>query len=90
MLFASNEHNVAIVLLCYYEKPRPFERGRLQPQHPALAATKAPIEPTQLNKHMKTFEITPHMTIHDKQQVMREIICAATRALAAKSIAHAD
>jgi len=62
----------------------------LQPQHPTLAAAKTPIEPTQLNKHMRTFAITPHMTIHDKQQVMREIISAATRALAAKSIAHAN
>lgn len=62
----------------------------MQPQHPALAATKASIELTQLNKHMKTFEITPHMTTHDKQLVIREIISAATRALAAKSIAHAN
>jgi hypothetical protein len=79
-----------MVLLCYCERSWPLERGRLQPQHPTLAATQAPIEPTQLNKHMKTYEITPHMTTHDKQLVMREIINAATRALAAKGTAHAD
>ena len=62
----------------------------MQPQHPALAATKASIEPTQLNKHMRTFEITPHMTIHDKQLVIREIISTATRALAAKGTTDAD
>ena len=62
----------------------------MQPQHPTLAAAKTPIEPTQLNKHMKTFEITPHMTTHDKQLVIREIISAATRALAAKGTTDAD
>lgn len=49
-----------------------------------------PSMPQQLNKHMKTYEITPHMTSLEKQRVMQDIVGAAMRALAAKAAPSAN
>lgn len=49
-----------------------------------------PSIPQQLNKHMKTYEITPHMTSLEKYRLMQEIVSAAMRALAAKVAPRAD
>ncbi len=49
-----------------------------------------PSKHQQLNKHMKTYEITRHISPLEKQRVLQEIVSAAMRALAAKVAPRAD
>jgi hypothetical protein len=56
----------------------------------AMGAGAQPSKHQQLNKHMKTYEITPHMTSLEKHRLMQEIVSAAMRALAAKVAPRAD
>jgi hypothetical protein len=56
----------------------------------AMGAGAQPSKPQQLNKHMKTYEITPHMTSLEKQRLMQDLVSAAMRALAAKAAPRAN
>ena len=56
----------------------------------AMGAGAQPSKRQQLNKHMKTYEITPHMTSLEKQRLMQDLVSAAMRALAAKAAPRAN